>query len=52
LLLQCFLKSGGTTATPARFCGTQEDYAMQTGFLEITMIAALMLSSLVWIQPF
>jgi len=25
---------------------------MQTGFLEITMIAALMLSSLVWIQPF
>jgi len=25
---------------------------MQTGFLEITMIAALMLSSLVWMQPF
>ena len=30
----------------------QEDRAMQTGFIEITMIAALMLSSLVWIQPF
>jgi len=25
---------------------------MQTGFFEMTMIAALMLSSLVWIQPF
>jgi len=25
---------------------------MQTGFVEITMIVALMLSSLVWIQPF
>jgi len=25
---------------------------MQTGFLEMTMIAALMVSSLIWIQPF
>jgi hypothetical protein len=38
-------------AQVARFCG-KEDRAMQTGFLEMTMIAALMLSSLVWIQPF
>jgi hypothetical protein len=25
---------------------------MQTGFFELTIITALMLSSLVWIQPF
>jgi hypothetical protein len=30
----------------------QEDRAMQTGFFELTMLTALMLSSLVWIQPF
>jgi hypothetical protein len=30
----------------------KEEHAMQTGFLEMTMIAVLMLSSLVWIQPF
>jgi len=29
-----------------------EDRAMQNGFLEMTIIAVLMVSSLVWIQPF
>ncbi len=38
-------------AKNARFWG-KEDHAMQTGFFELTMIGALMLSSLVWIQPF
>jgi hypothetical protein len=38
-------------APVARFCG-MEDHVMQTGFLELTMITVLMLSSLVWIQPF
>jgi hypothetical protein len=46
-----FAKSGGTVAKDARFWG-KEDHAMQTGFFELTMIGALMLSSLVWIQPF
>jgi hypothetical protein len=30
----------------------QEERAMQTGFFELTMLTALMLSSLIWIQPF
>ena len=38
-------------ANLARFCDTEER-AMQTGFFELTIITALMLSSLVWIQPF
>jgi hypothetical protein len=44
-------QSGGTVARLARSCGT-EVRAMQTGFFELTIITALMLSSLVWIQPF
>ena len=34
-----------------RSCSTEER-TMQTGFFELTIITALMLSSLVWIQPF
>jgi hypothetical protein len=45
------LHFGGTAAHLARFRG-KEEHAMQTGFLELTTIAVLMLSSLIWIQPF
>jgi hypothetical protein len=36
----------------SRVLAAKETIHMQTGFIEMTMIAALMLSSLVWIQPF
>jgi hypothetical protein len=42
---------GGTAAKVAR-SGGKGGFPMQTGFLEMTMIAVLMLSSLVWMQPF
>jgi hypothetical protein len=46
------LEHGGTMALGARFHGNKGETAMQTGFFEMTMLAVVMLSSMIWMQPF